>query len=162
MDLPEGDEGCVGTAGDGLDESAAVFADVFLSVRGGEAEVELAGTLGGAVDPGDAAGAGAEAVLEPGVAGPVLNLHDGESGFDDRGLWLGRELDFWLAVVLGLAMDAGAAELAAAVFEADAGEEIVDGLDGGGAVWRGFAGLPWHDSHFIGRDGLPGALASGK
>jgi hypothetical protein len=62
-------------------------------------------------------------------------LDDGDFGFDDRGLGLGWEIDFRLtsAVVLGLAMNAGAAELAAAMFEADAGEEIVDGLNGGGA-----------------------------
>jgi hypothetical protein len=83
-------------------------------------------------------------------------LDDGDFGFDDRGLGLGWEIDFRLAgaVVFGLAVDAGAAELATTMFEADAGEEIVNGLNGGWAVWRELGGLPWHDSHFIGREAL--------
>ena len=73
MDLAEGFEWGFRVAGDGFGEKAAIGGDGCAVVGGGEAEVEFAGGVVGAVGAAEASLAGRESVPEPGVFIPAGN-----------------------------------------------------------------------------------------
>lgn len=129
VNLAQGDNGIGGVSGDFVEETAAVFKDGFARVGGCEAQVQLAGSLAGIVNRGDAAGSGAESAEEPVDFGEEWGAEDFDAALDRTGgrtLWVGKP-----AGMLWLALEAGGHELATAVAKANGGEKLIDFRCGG-------------------------------